>query len=136
MSEVFDVDAKFTGKKGKLKFAKGEDITFIGDIDDANTEAAAEAGANDSGNGGNTPTKQYNPIEKNDIDHLHDLKQAMEDLTKALEFDYDRRHADYVDDFVYSRRVLNAGADMNDDEFADALRNNKFDHLRYKNAEV
>ena len=57
-------------------------------------------------------------------------------LTKALEFDYDRRHADYVDDFVYSRRVLNAGADMNDDEFADALRNNKFDHLRYKNAEV
>lgn len=56
-------------------------------------------------------------------------------LTKAPTFDYDRRQTDCVDDSVYSRRVLNAGADMNDEDFANALHNNKFEHLRYKNIE-
>ena len=37
-----------------------------------------------------------------------------------------------VDSDVYNRRILNAGADMNDEDFANALHNNKFDHLRYK----
>lgn len=53
-------------------------------------------------------------------------------LDRAPTYLDDIRKDTYVDSDVYNRRILNAGADMNDEDFANALHNNKFDHLRYK----
>ena len=51
-----------------------------------NLPGAAAAGKKDSGsNKGNQSNYTYEQIDKNDIDHLHDLKQAMEDLKSTLE---------------------------------------------------
>lgn len=87
-------DLNITDKKGNYNSKKAnqkDGNQLIGGFKvvdkNANFKGAAAAGAKNSssGSGSNKPNYEYMTTDKNDIDHLHDLKQAMEDLSKSLE---------------------------------------------------
>lgn len=81
-------DLNITDKNGNYNTKKNNQLIGGFKIVDknANYKGAAAAGAKDSKNSSsNKPNYEYMTTDKNDIDHLHDLKQAMEDLSKSLE---------------------------------------------------
>ncbi len=71
-------------KKGNLVGLKFSTVTTPNNLD---YKGAAKSGEKDSskGSGSNKPNYEFMTTDKNDIDHLHDLKQAMEDLSHSLQ---------------------------------------------------
>lgn len=83
-------DLNITDKKGNYNTKKNNKLIGGFKVVDknANFSGAAAAGAkNDKsgGSGSNASNYTYETIEENDIDKLHDLKQAFEDLNHTLE---------------------------------------------------
>lgn len=71
-------------KDGGVKGLKGAFKLHDKGLNLAGAAQAGEKDSNKGNNSGNKPNYTYEQIDKNDIDHLHDLKQAMEDLNSTL----------------------------------------------------